>query len=69
MKSFYSKYRILFILIFLFTFISLVDTVVLNGSFNGVEKHKHLIYMAFLVGGVVLLLTQIIKEDDEKNGS
>jgi hypothetical protein len=25
--------------------------------------------MAFLVGGVVLLLTQIIKEDDEKNGS
>ena len=69
MKSFYSKYRIVFILIFLFAFISLVDTVVLNGSFNGVEKYKHVIYMVFLVGGVVLLLTQIIKEDDEKNGS
>ena len=69
MKSFYSKYRIVFILIFLFAFISLVDNVVLNGSFNGVEKYKHVIYMAFLVGGVVLLLTQIIKEDDEKNGS
>ena len=69
MKSFYSKYRILFILVFLFAFISLVDTVVLSGSFKGIENYKHLIYMAFLVGGVVLLLTQIIKEDDEKNGS
>ena len=46
-----------------------MDSIVLNGSFNGVEKYKHVIYMAFLVGGVVLLLTQIIKEDDEKNGS
>ncbi|MDA9359005.1 MAG: hypothetical protein P8O94_03535 [Flavobacteriaceae bacterium] len=69
MKSFYSKYRILFILVFLFAFISLVDVVVLSGSFKGIENYKHLIYMAFLVGGVILLLTQIIKEDDEKNGS
>lgn len=67
MKSIYSKYRIIFILIFLFAFITLVDQLVLNGSFRGVENYKHLIYIVFLIGGVLFLLTQIIKEDDEKN--
>jgi hypothetical protein len=67
MKSFFNKHRPIFILAFLFSFISVIDKYVLNGSFKGIEIHKHLIYLICLLLGVGFLLFQIMKEEDKNN--
>ncbi|MBA22059.1 MAG: hypothetical protein CMP52_01765 [Flavobacteriales bacterium] len=67
MKSFFNKYRPIFILAFLFGFISIIDSFVLNGSFKGIEKYKHFIYLVCLIAGVGFLLFQIIKVEDKNN--
>lgn len=67
MKATLNKYRLFFILLFIFVFIFCIDNVVLSGSFKGIEIYKHFIYIVCLVLGVLLLIYQIIKEDEKNN--
>ena len=64
MKEFLQKYKALVLVLFLGGFISAIDRFVLNGGFKGVEEQKHFIYLGVLVAGVAVVLTVLLREDD-----
>lgn len=64
MKVFLQKYKALVLVLFLGGFISAIDRFVLNGGFKGVEEQKHFIYLGVLVAGAALVLTVLLREDD-----
>ena len=64
MKEFLQKYKALVLVLFLGGFISAIDRFVLNGGFKGVEEQKHFIYLGILVAGVAVVLTVLLREDD-----
>ena len=64
MKVFLQKYKALVLVLFLGGFISAIDRFVLNGGFKGVEEQKHFIYLGVLVAGVAIVLTVLLREDD-----
>ena len=64
MKTLFQKYKAIILMLFLGGFISFVDGFILDGRFQGVEEHKHLIYLATLVAGLVVVLTLVLKEDN-----
>jgi len=67
MKEFLQKYKALVLVLFLGGFISAIDRFVLNGGFKGVEEQKHFIYLGVLVAGVAVVLTVLLREDDNDN--
>lgn len=64
MKEFLQKYKALVLVLFLGGFISAIDRFVLNGGFKGIEEQKHFIYLGVLVAGVAVVLTVLLREDD-----
>jgi len=64
MKVFLQKYKALVLVLFLGGFISAIDRFVLNGGFKGVEEQRHFIYLGVLVAGVAVVLTVLLREDD-----
>lgn len=67
MKVFLQKYKALVLVLFLGGFISAIDCFVLNGGFKGVEEQRHFIYLGVLVAGVAVVLTVLLREDDNDN--
>ena len=67
MKEFLQKYKALVLVLFLGGFISAIDRFVLYGGFKGVEEQKHFIYLGVLVAGVAVVLTVLLREDDNDN--
>ena len=67
MKEFLQKYKALVLVLFLGGFISAIDRFVLNGGFKGVEEQKHFIYLGVLVAGVAVVMTVLLREDDNDN--
>lgn len=64
MKVFLQKYKALVLVLFLGGFISAIDRFVLSGGFKGVEEQRHFIYLGVLVAGVAVVLTVLLREDD-----
>lgn len=62
MNSVITKYKGLFLVLFLGLFISFVDGFVLSGQFKGVEEYKHFIYIGALLIGLVVVLSILLKE-------
>lgn len=67
MKGFLQKYKALILVLFLGAFISAIDRFVLNGGFKGIEEQKHFIYIGVLVAGVAVVLTLLLREDDNES--
>ena len=67
MKEFLQKYKALVLVLFLGGFISAIDRFVLNGGFKGVEEQRLFIYLGVLVAGVAVVLTVLLREDDNDN--
>lgn len=63
MNSLLHKYKGIVLMLFLGIFISIVDSYILNGQFNGVEEHKHFIYIGALLLGLGIVLSILLKED------
>jgi hypothetical protein len=63
MQSFFQKYKAIILLLFLGGYITVIDKLVLNGYFKGIEEQKHFVYIAALIVGLGVVLFLLLKED------
>lgn len=63
MNTFFKKYKAIVLVVFLGIFISVIDRYIMGGHFQGVEEHKHFIYIAALLVGLVVMLSVLLKDD------
>lgn len=63
MNILFKKYKGIVLVVFLGLFISGIDRYIMGGHFQGVEEHKHYIYIAALLFGLVLMLSVLLKDD------
>ena len=63
MNTFFKKYKAIVLVVFLGIFISAIDRYIMGAHFQGIEEHKHFIYIAALLMGLVVMLSVLLKDD------
>lgn len=61
-STYIQKYKGLILAVFLGLFIRFIDGFIIDGTFNGIEEHKHFIYIGALLVGLIVVLSILLKE-------